>query len=235
MKRAQPWPASALAPARRDPLDGFVSAAEARAEIDSAFSIDTAPTWIPTISGVKVDLLAPKVDMIRIGDIAAALAKVNRWTGHTALPYSVAQHSVFVSRQCERHFAQYALLNDARAAYLGDISSTVKAAIRAFLPPAVTDAIKVLENLLDQAIFLRFGLAWPMPPHVAIAVKFADARALATEKRDVLGDSGAADNPAWAPVALPPPYADPIKPMKWDKAQDAFMARFTELFGGGYA
>jgi len=201
-------------------------------------STPTPSTCILTLSGITIDLLDPRPEDIRIGDIAAHLSKINRWVGATALPYSVAQHSEFVSRQLERRFAQYGLLHDAHEAYLGDISSPCAAAIGALsmaaspAPGPAKAAIAELKRRMDQAIFLRFGLEFPMPPPVAIAVRLADMRALTTERRDLLGvHHGAAGG---AP-ALPPPFPDAIKPANWAKAQDMFMARFEALFGGGYS
>ena len=178
--------------------------------------------------------------MIRIADIAAGL-RVPRWTFQTALPLSVLQHSVFVSRQVTQAAAPYALLHDAHEAYLGDHSSPVKAAIVALIARAGLDLdpVKMLEDRFDRAIFHRFGLAWPMPAHIATAVKFADLQALATEKRDLVSffakatqDRADLSSVASAQDGLPPPLPETIRPMPWPKAQDQFMERFCALFPG---
>ena len=49
--------------------------------------------WILTASGRRFDLLAPTVESVDAGDIAHALSQVNRFGGHTRVPYSVAEHS----------------------------------------------------------------------------------------------------------------------------------------------
>lgn len=60
-------------------------------------------TSIETVSGVYVDLADPKPEMISITDIAWGLSRQARFAGHTItdLPYSVAQHSVFVAQIVE--------------------------------------------------------------------------------------------------------------------------------------
>jgi hypothetical protein len=63
-----------------------------------------ATTCTETVSGKIIDLANPLVEDIDVKDIAWALSRVNRYVGHTLtkLPYTVAQHSVEVSRYCEQ-------------------------------------------------------------------------------------------------------------------------------------
>ena len=44
-----------------------------------------------TVSGRQVNLLYPKPEMIDLGDIAHALSRIQRFAGHTTVPYTVAQ------------------------------------------------------------------------------------------------------------------------------------------------
>jgi hypothetical protein len=57
-------------------------------------------TTIETVSGLLVDLAAPKPDDFRITDIAWAISREPRFGGHTvtALVYSVGQHSIQVCK-----------------------------------------------------------------------------------------------------------------------------------------
>lgn len=222
MKRATPWPASALAPMR--------PAAVAPPPLRSAIAGERGP-WIATVSGIRVDLLAPTAAMIEIGDIAAGL-RAPRWCGQTDIPLTILQHSVFVSRIVEQPAAPYALLHDAHEAYIGDVSSPMKAAIRSFFPLSMRgiDPVEIMAARFDQAIFHRFGLAWPMPAHIALAVRYADAQALATERRDLMSAEARAMD-GWH--EMPPPIATTtIRPLAWPKAQDQFIARFRDLFPG---
>lgn len=50
--------------------------------------------FICTYTGRKFYPLDPRPEDVCIEDIAHALALVNRFGGHTRVPYSVAQHSV---------------------------------------------------------------------------------------------------------------------------------------------
>lgn len=81
--------------------------------------------WIQTYSGKKFQLLSPKIEDISIIDIAHALSMQCRYTGHCNSFYSIAQHSVLVSHQCN-NYPLYGLLHDASEAYLSDISSPLK-------------------------------------------------------------------------------------------------------------
>lgn len=58
--------------------------------------------WITTFEGRRVDILHPTVDMIHMDDVSRSLAKKCRYNGFLDIDdddiYSVAQHSVYVSR-----------------------------------------------------------------------------------------------------------------------------------------
>lgn len=57
------------------------------------------PTSIETMTGRFVDLVNPDPATIDIRDIAWATSRMPRYVGHTisALPYTIAQHSIFVT------------------------------------------------------------------------------------------------------------------------------------------
>ena len=83
-------------------------------------------------------------------------------------------------------------------------------------------AIEAMTASMDAAIHKRIGLVWPVPPTIAKALRVADLRALATEKRDLMEDG-----PEWRP--LPAPWRAAIKPWPWIKAEERFLAKFDEL------
>jgi 5'-deoxynucleotidase YfbR-like HD superfamily hydrolase len=182
-------------------------------------------THLLTVSGRLVDLTTPDPSAISIRDIAHSLARLCRWNGHVKKSpkypfeiFSVAQHSLMVADEgmdgCPPEFALVALLHDATEAYLGDKSTPVKA-----LSPAFAE----LERKWALAIGERFGLGAQLadlPP----VVKERDARALATERRDLMPPA------AWKPEGEPFPYVvDYLHPAN---AEDAFLNRFDRLTGG---
>ena len=89
----------------------------------------TSMASIRTFTGKTVNLEKPTVESIDIRDIAHALSQINRFTGHTRRPYSVAEHSVIGSYFVRPELALEFLLHDATEAYLGDVSAPLKTVI----------------------------------------------------------------------------------------------------------
>lgn len=133
-------------------------------------------SWVMTYTGKKFYPFSPDPESIDILDIAHALSNTARFGGHTESFYSVAQHSVIVSSICPGHLKLEGLLHDAGEYIFGDLPKPIKLYMPAFARA---------EKNLAQAVFRKFGLCWPMPPEV----RRADLVALATEKRDLRGDS----------------------------------------------
>ena len=183
-------------------------------------------TWILTCSGRVFDLQLAGPDDINLGDIATALSKINRFGGHTSRLYSVAEHSIHVSRIMEDHLAighpaalMAALLHDAHEAYVGDMATPLK--------DVLGPAWSAVESRIEHQVLRKFGVsaaaqAWR--GHI----KHADLLALATERRDLLPVGG----PAWpclhtiAPLDSLDLRRSSYRPDDW---RDAFCDRFDEL------
>ena len=166
--------------------------------------------WILTRGGVRFSLTRPAPEMVRLDDIAFALAHVNRFAGHAG-GYSVAEHSVRASwlGKTKRERA-YLLLHDAHEAYIGDISSPLKNEIgRA--------AIQAIARRIDGAVHRRFGLRWPRSAGVEALVRRADLVMLATERRHLM-PAGEWD------IELPAPLKEAIRPWKVGFARAVFTA-----------
>ncbi len=104
--------------------------------------------WIATHSGKRVYLEDPQPQDYCIEDIAHALSNTCRFTGHTPHHYSVAQHSILVSRVVPDGFKLAALLHDASEAYLGDISRPLKNLLLMY---------KTIERAMQRQIYNKFG------------------------------------------------------------------------------
>ncbi len=166
--------------------------------------------WIQTFTGRKVEPLDPDPAAIAVEDIAHALSLHCRFNGHYRVFYSVAEHSVRVSRQLNGDAALWGLLHDASEAYLSDVPKPLK--------PNLPDYCAV-EDRLMRVIARRFGLSWPIPD----AVHAADATLLATERRDLMAEA----RHDWGLHASP--LDATIQPLSFAEAEQAFLARFAEL------
>lgn len=110
---------------------------------------------LTTLSGKKVNPQDPTPDSISLIDIAQGLAYQSRFAGQLGDFYSVAQHSVLVSKlvvPSERSSLPIrCLFHDAHEAYMSDIPSPVKE----LLKPSVSE----IEHRFDEAIYEHFKLA----------------------------------------------------------------------------
>lgn len=142
--------------------------------------------WIETHTGRAFDLHSPQPDMIDLEDIAYALSRMPRFTGHThGSVYSVAQHSVIGARYVAERYGEdrltrAMLLHDASEAYTCDLSAPLKRLIREY-----TDAFDAIEARIQGAINERFGLY--RDAHKSPRVKAADKRLVVAERRDHMG------------------------------------------------
>ncbi len=127
---------------------------------------------LETVSGRKIDVSNPDPDTIVIEDIAWALSRMPRFSGHTIpfVPYSVAQHCIQVAKELAPHGARiqlHGLLHDAAEAYMNDVPSPVKHI------PEIHAVIKNLEDKLMATIYQALDLRPPSPEEEYI-VKQAD-------------------------------------------------------------
>ena len=135
---------------------------------------------ITTLSGKFFDILKPEEYDFDIEEIASALSNICRYTGHVNTFYSVAEHSVLVSRIVPERLALAGLLHDASEAYLGDVSSPLKALLPEY---------KAIERRVQSAIADAFGLGDSLD-HPAIHE--ADKRMYWQERQSV-ADNGIRD------------------------------------------
>ncbi len=109
-----------------------------------------------TSSGVIFNLMDPKMNDVRINDIAHNLSQQCRWNGSTRTYYSVAEHSIKVyeayvmkvslGNDHSRKGALAALLHDAEEAYWGDIIQPIKDLYPEIEEKLVFLRIKIIEK-----------------------------------------------------------------------------------------
>jgi len=175
-----------------------------------------AARYFRTYTGREVHPLDPKPQEITIFDVARSLSQMCRFLGHTRAFYSVAQHSVLVSKLVPRGDALWGLLHDASEAYLCDLPSPIKR-------DTEMSIYRIAEDRLMLAVCERYGLPPEMPRSVAVADKVA----LATEFRDVT----TVDDLKWivAECGCHPLDGHTIAPWPSTVAEQAFLDRFEEL------
>jgi len=172
--------------------------------------------WIETYSGLRFDFTRPAANEYKVVDIAHALSQLCRFGGHTNRHYSVAEHSVHMSRAVEGLQAQAAcLLHDGSEAYLGDVVKPLK---------NIMPEYQRLEKLVQAQVYEWLGMGVPDERTMAI-VKIADVGALKTEAYHLLSTRGA----SWVNEF----QAEPLDftPQCWGakRAEDEFIQRYLDL------
>lgn len=166
--------------------------------------------WMQTYTGRCFWPLDPRPDEVCIEDIAHSLAMRCRYGGHVKKFYSVAEHSVLVSRYVRPEFALWGLLHDAAEAYSSDVPRPLKRCLKDWKP---------MEDGIMEAVCDKFGLDIEEPDNVK-DVDFA----MTTDERAELMMPCARD---WG--YLPPPLGVSIIGLRPEEAESMFMFRFFEL------
>jgi len=189
-----------------------------------------ARAWQRMLSGRRLDLLDPSPLDIEISDIAHGLARVARWNGqtHGAHAFSVAQHSLVVEAvirsieaDLEPRWQLAALLHDAPEYVIGDMISPFKRQIG--------DSYRAVEQRLQTAIHVRFGLPPVLPAAIKKAIKRADQIAAYHEATRLAG-FGMAEAVKFfgRPTGVTAGELS-LTPQAATLVQDAFLERFGEI------
>lgn len=148
--------------------------------------------FMQTASGKFANVLNPTVDQIDLEDIVTAANRIIRFAGHSRI--TLAEHSCRVHDIVAWHFGntdpyvrRAALMHDAHEAYVVDIPSPLKAALRLVSNgPSTYDQ---LEEAIEKVMAEKFDFPFPHPP----VVKEADTIALAIEA-DLTWGEGTAES-----------------------------------------
>lgn len=176
----------------------------------------------PTIllgSGTYFDFEDPESSEITLEDVAYGLAFaarcagqcVSRRTGKRVF-YSVAEHCIRMSHAVSVDIALQALWHEAGEAVCGDMTAPLK---------SLNPSYKAIEKRCEAAIQKRFGITITDP----VAIKEADVRMLATERRDLMPWNGE----RWTAEEKAQPFQFWIEPMTRDEAAEHFIQRHYHL------
>ena len=138
----------------------------------------TTPTQMRMPSGVLVDLLDMQGSTLSLEDIAESLAGQTRFLAHAPLKPTVAEHSLAVERiafrllpdiygydwtspqpeRDAREMRRAALMHDATEAFISDMPTPAKRALRALSPNAAS-TFDELEEIVKAGIEEKFNCA----------------------------------------------------------------------------
>lgn len=186
--------------------------------------------WIQTFSGKKFYPFDPRIEDIDIKDIAHSLSLICRYNGHCKYFYSVAEHCVRMVDIVSEENKLWALLHDAAEAYIGDICIPIKDSFYVDKSEGFTgfepESIIAIEDAILEQVAEKFSLTWencdfPKEVHEA------DMIMAATEKRDIIVDSGL----KWR--ELPKPLKERIIPnITPPIIERRFLQTFEKLYKG---
>ena len=165
--------------------------------------------WMETYTGKHFHFLNPKSEEVDIRDIAHHLSMLCRFTGAVKTFYSVAEHSVRVSRIVNPRSKMAALLHDAAEAYTNDMSRPLK-----YVMPKIEEIESSILGFIYK-VFNITGYDWD-------EVREADDILLMTEGRDLMTNFH-----SWKQVAEP--LHGTIVPMSPMVAEAEFLSRYYTL------
>ena len=169
--------------------------------------------WIQTFTGKQFWPLNPKTEDICIEDIAHALSMICRFNGHCSQFYSVAEHSVLVSRFCPDKFKLYGLLHDASEAYISDVGKPIKPKLNGY---------GEIEAQLQFTILMSFDQHGKRFNSIT---KDIDKRILVDEQKQLMPKHPV----EWSQTKDIEPLGVELKCWQPEKAEEEFLNEFYRL------
>ena len=175
-----------------------------------------SPGVVETYTGRSFDLFDPGPGDVHLPDIAAGLAHTCRLDGHCQTFYSVAHHSLHVSRELAgagagSRLALLGLLHDGGEAYVGDVPRPLKTNV---------EAIERVETDVLEAVWTALDVAPPTDAEWS-RVMAADDRLLAYEADTLLEDA------SWAGESADLDYE--LHSAAPERIREQFLARAERL------
>lgn len=188
--------------------------------------------FILTYTGKKFTFDCITSDLIDIQDIAHALSHLCRFTGHTNMFYSVAQHSLLVSEKMPGGPADKlaGLLHDAAETYTNDLSSPLKKWME---DNCVRDsAYSYLQDSITALVYNKYGVM-----DIPLDMRLYDQAACVFEAEGLLGLSQEELKNSSFPVHLqglwqpwsPKGFAATESDREFGEIEVAFLERFESL------
>ena len=177
--------------------------------------------WITTYSGKRIKSTSVRPEQINMQDMVRGIAMQVRYLGQIKDFYSIAEHSVLVSRLAEFHgesteVLRAALMHDGHEYLTGDFPSPYKYDV---------DGLREWERAIEAPFREAAGLP-PNDDPIWTAVKRYDLIALHFEARNLMvQDPGwidlgmAAQAPSWASIGC----------YDWRRAASLFRSRALQL------
>jgi hypothetical protein len=193
-------------------------------------------TWLVLSNGAEQNLAGPGALQARytLESVAHQLAQINRYTGATRRPYSVAEHSLLCADLAadagHTPLVQLCcLMHDAHECITGDMASPVKWHLR--------EAWADFENPHARTLRKHFRLSAAFVAHTRL-IHHIDLMALATERRELLPYQPGVNAP-WPVIDTPGQEVHAAdgyhlrsmwrEQRHWTEWRDAFLERYEQL------
>ncbi len=188
-------------------------------------------SWLHTFTGKKFDPLNPRVEDVATEDIAHALAMTSRFSGHGKDFYSVAQHSVYVSRVAEdiaiylgltdwdvACIAAEGMIHDSSEFVLCDVPKPIKHAFS-----VNGKSYRKHEDKIVDVVRKHLRFPYEVTPQIHDIVKQADVILLGIEADALLHGTSEWDYqpPEWKDIGF--------SPLPWQEAKEEFLRRLTSV------
>lgn len=171
---------------------------------------DRKGNWMQTYRGGQFWPLDMRPEDVFIEDIAHALSMICRYGGHCERFYSVAEHSVLVSRIVPPELALLGLMHDATEAYVGDVIRPLKPALAGY-------------GAIEQNVWLAIASKFNLPGALQNEIKAADNAVLLAEQLTLMKSAPA----PWCVGGEPANVI--VTGVAPSVAEQEFLDRFAEL------